>query len=255
MASVGTRMIRSRPKPRNCNAENTEVCASSPASTRIGGAPNRPSASMSQPTRRRTSPRAAARQVKLASVAPVAKPTELSRGRSSSSRSQRAAASSQAAADGVGVWPPAFCPQALVSQSAAMPTGWEAPITQPKKRGPAMALSPGSARRTSSSITAAPSLSSSGNGAAKTSRISAKLLAGRCGRAARERRKAKACSTARSSRRSWPSFQAFGTDDTSLMGSLSDQPAAELVTASAASTARRSSAVSAAWGGTGSPTG
>ena len=45
-------------------------------STVIGGAPNRPSASTSQPARRSTSLRAAARQVKLATVAPVTKPTE-----------------------------------------------------------------------------------------------------------------------------------------------------------------------------------
>ena len=164
--------------------------------TRIGGAPNRPLASTSQPTRRSSSPRAAARQVKLATVAPVTKPTDASRGRSSRSSSQLAAASSQAAAAGVTVWPPQFCPQALVSQSAATPMGCEAPMTQPKKRGPVMVARPGSASAASSSITDRPSLPSSGSGTMKDSRISAKVLAGFCGRPSRARRNSMARSAA-----------------------------------------------------------
>ncbi len=40
---------------------------------------------------------------------------------------------SAAAAEGFASGFPVFCPQALVSQSAAMPAGWEPPITQRKK--------------------------------------------------------------------------------------------------------------------------
>ena len=103
LASVGMRITRSWPRPRNCSAENTVVWASSPISTVIGGAPNRPCASTSQPAWRSTSPRAAARQTKLATVAPVTKPTELSRGRSRRSSSQPPATVSTAAAAGARV--------------------------------------------------------------------------------------------------------------------------------------------------------
>ena len=64
------------------------------------GAPCRPSASTSQPTRRSTPWRAAARQVKCAIWQPVTKPTPLSRGRSNNSSNQRAATSSSAAVIG-----------------------------------------------------------------------------------------------------------------------------------------------------------
>jgi len=67
------------------------------------------------------------------------------------------------AAAGVTVWPPQFCPQALVSQSAATPTGCDAPMTQPKKRGPVMVARPGSASgsRFASTTTALPASTSS----------------------------------------------------------------------------------------------
>src|SRR5215204_5038974 len=102
----------------------------------MGGAPNNPLASTSQPTRLRTSPRAAARQTKFATVAPVTNPTDACRGRLSRSSSQRAAIVSAADAAGAAAWFPAFCPQPEVSQSAATPIGCEAPQTQPKNRGP-----------------------------------------------------------------------------------------------------------------------
>ena len=172
-ASVATRTTRSCPSPRNCSAEKTLVCASSPISTGIGGAPNSPLASTSQPARRSTAPRAAARHTKFATVAPVTKPTDASRGRSSRSSSQFAAAVSAAAAAGEASWLPAFCPQAEVSQSAATPAGWEAPITQPKKRDPVMARSPGVLNATSSSMTSDTALPCSGVGASNVSRIAA----------------------------------------------------------------------------------
>ena len=52
---------------------DTDGCTSSPTITVIGGAPNRPSASTSQPARASTAWRAAASAVKLAIVAPVTK--------------------------------------------------------------------------------------------------------------------------------------------------------------------------------------
>src|SRR5262249_33793779 len=77
----------------------------------IGGAPNRPFASTFHPSRRSTAPRADARQTKLATVAPVTKPTDAPRGRSSRSSSHCAAPFSAAAAAGDASWVPAFCPQ------------------------------------------------------------------------------------------------------------------------------------------------
>ena len=58
----------------SCSDENSDECASAPISTCTGGAPNRPSASGSQPARLSSVPvRAAARQMPLATVAPVRK--------------------------------------------------------------------------------------------------------------------------------------------------------------------------------------
>src|SRR5690606_13619224 len=110
------------PRPKNCSAENTVAWASAPISTVIGGAPNSPLASASQPALLNTAPRAAARQVKLATVAPVTNPTEHSEGKANSSSSHCAATVSTAAAAGDAVWLPAFWPQALVRKSAATPT-------------------------------------------------------------------------------------------------------------------------------------
>ena len=86
-----------------------------------------------RPSRRRSStrPRAAARQVKLADVAPVVKPTADPDGRPSSPSSQRAATSSVATTPGVASRMPAFWSQAATSQSAAIATGSAPPMTQP----------------------------------------------------------------------------------------------------------------------------
>ena len=85
----------------------------------------------SQPARRSTSSRAAARQVKLAIVPPVTKPTALPAGSPSRSSSQALATCSVAVAAGVSRASPAFWSQALVSQSAASAAGCEPPITMP----------------------------------------------------------------------------------------------------------------------------
>ena len=146
----------------SCSEENTDECASAPISTSTGGAPNRPSASGSQPASSSTPVRAAARPMALATVAPVEKPMELSGGRSSTSSSQRSATASIAAVAGVGEWYPVFWPHAETSQSAATPAGCEAPITQPKKRGPAIGISPGAACVARASMTSPASVPCSG---------------------------------------------------------------------------------------------
>ena len=96
------------------------------------GAPARPSASTSQPARRSNPCRAAARQVKLAAWHPVTKPTELSRGRSSTSSNQSAATCSTTAAQGEVAYRPAFWSSVEVSQSLASATGYVPPMTKPK---------------------------------------------------------------------------------------------------------------------------
>ena len=57
------------------------------------------------------------------------------------------------AAEGEQAWAAAFWSQAEVSQSAATATGIPPPITQPKKRPPAVLRSPGCASSWSSSMT------------------------------------------------------------------------------------------------------
>ena len=153
----------------SCSEENTDECASAPISTSTGGAPKSPSASGSHPASSSTPVRAAARPMALATVAPVEKPMELSGGRSSTSSSQRSATASIAAVAGVGEWYPVFWPQAETSQSAATPAGCEAPITQPKKRGPAIGISPGTACVASASTTSPGSVPCSGMASAKRS--------------------------------------------------------------------------------------
>jgi hypothetical protein len=70
--------------------------------------------------------------VKWAIWQPVTKPTELSSGRPSSSRTQPPATSSATASAGATAKPPAFWSHAEVSQSAATAAGSAPPITKPK---------------------------------------------------------------------------------------------------------------------------
>ena len=108
---------------------------------------------MSQPLRRSTSSRAAARQVKLAIVPPVTKPTALPGGSPSRSSSQVSVSSSTAEWAGVRTRRPEFWSQALTSQSTARAAGWVPPMTKPKNRPPGIAVSPGSHAAASSSTT------------------------------------------------------------------------------------------------------
>ena len=100
--------------------------------TRIGGPPCRPSSSTSQPARRRTAWRAAARAVTLAMVAPVVYPTDEPVGRPRSSSSQPAATSSTTAAAGEWMNRPTFWSHVDTSQSVARAAGTEPPMTNPK---------------------------------------------------------------------------------------------------------------------------
>ena len=119
-------------------ALNREGCASSPTTTVIGGAPNSPSDSTSQPSRASTSWRAAASATKFATVAPVTKATSDEAGRPRSSSSQRRATDSSVAPIGDATTRPAGWSQAAASQFAATVTGSEPPMTKPKKRRPAV---------------------------------------------------------------------------------------------------------------------
>jgi hypothetical protein len=93
--------------------------------------------------------------VKFAIVPPVTKPTALSGGSPSRSRSQELATSSTALCAGVRSRRPLFWSQALTSQSAASAAGWVPPMTKPKNRPDGIALSPGSQAATSRSTTSA----------------------------------------------------------------------------------------------------
>ena len=99
--STGTRTSRLRPKPTRPSALISVGCASSPITTVIGGAPNSPSASTSQPCAASTAWRAAASALKLAIVAPVTNAPAQSSGRPKSPRIQPSATASSAAAAGV----------------------------------------------------------------------------------------------------------------------------------------------------------
>ncbi len=76
-------------------------CASSPASTVIGGAPKRPSASTFHPACRSTELRAAASAVKFAMVPPVTNAVPLATGRSNNSMSHCDATCSRCDTPGV----------------------------------------------------------------------------------------------------------------------------------------------------------
>ena len=179
-SSVGTGSTAPVPRPRMRSARSTVTWRSSPVSTRIRGAPVSPSRSTSWPVSARTRWRAAARPVTCAIWQPVTSANEALSGSPSSSASQRPAISSKAAVAGVGSARPVFWSQAVASQSAAIPAGWAPPITNAKKRGELIAVSPGSASVASSAITR-----STGTGASvsvSVTRSSAGVRAGRTGR-------------------------------------------------------------------------
>ena len=101
--------------------------------------------------------------MKLAIVPPVTNPTSDVDGSPSRSSSQLAATSSVAAEPGVTNRMPVFWSQALTSQSAPSAAGSVPPITQPKNRPDAIAISAGSTLRASRSMTSAGSVGPSGS--------------------------------------------------------------------------------------------
>ena len=159
-ASASTRPCRSTgtavgsPRPRNRRGRSTDGCRSAPTSTRTGGSPASPDRT-SYPARWSTVSRPAVRQVKFAIVPPVTKPTALSVGSPSRSRTQRPATSSTAAAAGVSARRPVFWSHADVSQSAPSAAGSAPPITIPKNRPEGIATRPGSQASASRSTTSA----------------------------------------------------------------------------------------------------
>jgi hypothetical protein len=99
---TGISTMQSRPMPRTRSARSMDPWRWSPVMTLIGGAPNRPRCSTSQPWRDRTAFRAAARQVTCAIWQPVTKAKLAFGGIPSNSQSQRPTTSSTTAAAGAG---------------------------------------------------------------------------------------------------------------------------------------------------------
>ena len=85
----------------------------------------------------------------------MVKAPQVPSGRPAASITQRSAAASSATVAGVAAAKAVFWSQAEAIQSAARPTGYEPPMTQPKNREPAMAIVAGAAtsasRRSASS--------------------------------------------------------------------------------------------------------
>src|SRR5690606_20666515 len=125
----------------------SDTCTSSPTTTVTGGAPVRPSLTASHPMSDSTVAVAVERAAAFAIVVPVAKAPQVVSGRPAASITQRKACRSSATGPGDVPSYRAFWSQADVSQSAATDTGYAPPTTQPKKRGPAIAMVPAPACR------------------------------------------------------------------------------------------------------------
>src|SRR6266478_5307560 len=129
-------VTRDLPNPSMERALSKDTWTSPPTTTLSSGAPNSPRSSAFQPARRRSAPRAAARQVKLAIVAPVTNPAPQEAGRPKISRSQPRTISSKAAATGDITVRAVFWSHAPASQLAARAAGKTPPVTNPKYRPP-----------------------------------------------------------------------------------------------------------------------
>ena len=162
--STATFTTRFRPSPTTPSALNSVACASAPVMTVIGGAPNSPSASTFQPTFANTACRAADSAVMCATVVPVTKPPATPVGSCSTATSHLSATSSRIATPGLDLYNPAFWSHAVASQPAATLAGVAPPITNPKNRGPAMAIVAGDPRSSSFASIARASIPVSGNG-------------------------------------------------------------------------------------------
>ena len=103
-------------------------------------------------------------------VAPVTTAPPVPCGSPSRSRTQRRAASSNAAATGDITRSAAFWSQAEASHAAPTEAGTAAPFTKPKNRPPAVATVAGEPARSNKSTTAQGSHGSSGNGPPNSSK-------------------------------------------------------------------------------------
>ena len=130
--SAGTGSSAAVPSPSSRSERSIVTCRSPPASTRICGAPARPSRPTSHPAAASTCCRAAARAVVFAPWAPVTKPLARRAGSPSKSASQTVATSSAAAAAGDRTTENAFWSHVVATQSAATEAGSALPITKPK---------------------------------------------------------------------------------------------------------------------------
>jgi hypothetical protein len=166
-------------------ALKTVAWASSPAITVISGAPYSPSFSTSQPAAPRSARRAAARQVKLAMVAPVTKAPPQASSRSRSSRNHRRDTISRAEPTGDPAHSPVFWSQAPASQLAASVAGSVPPMTKPKNLPPAEATVAGEPRRSSCSSIVSGSQPFCGRGTSNLSRLATASGAGATGRLSR----------------------------------------------------------------------
>src|SRR4051812_33778316 len=130
--STGTLTTRDLPNPTTPSALYIVECVSALTMTVIGGAPNNPSASASQPTRCSSDWRAAASDVICATVVPVTNPPAASAGRPSNSFVQRSAISSSCVAPGDETRNAPCCSHALASQCTASAPGSTPLLTYPK---------------------------------------------------------------------------------------------------------------------------
>ncbi len=175
-------MTRDLPRPSSARALSTLTCASSPITTSSSGAEKSPRASTSQPSRARSAWRAAASAVKFASVAPVTKPPAVPAGSASASTIQRSATASTRAVPGVTSERAEFWSHAVASTFAATAAGSAPPMTNPKKRGPAVAMVAGPTISSRSARIAVASAGSAGRGTSSAARPSIAAADGATGR-------------------------------------------------------------------------
>ena len=129
---LATASIDAVPIPRNRSERSIVAWRSSPATTRIRGAPCRPSRSTSHPARSSTWWRAAASPTVFPPCAPVTIPNDASAGRPSASFSQTPATSSTSAAAGdITALNPTWS-QPVVRRSAHTAASSDPPVTKPK---------------------------------------------------------------------------------------------------------------------------
>ena len=185
---VGTLSSASAPMPSRRSERSIVAWRSSPATTRILGAPCRPRRSTSQPARSSTRWRAAASPTVLPACVPVTIPNDASAGRPSDSFSHAPAISSTNAAAGDDAPLNAIWSQPLVRTSAPSAASSDPPTTKPKKREPAEDISAGSTATASSSSTDPAWAPLAGSGPPSSARRRSRSATGATRRSARDSR-------------------------------------------------------------------